>query len=568
MTRRASNPRSMQGWRSLIVFVLIYTCLHLLLEWASQITTMADGVSLWYPVAGLTLATVLRFRVLGAAITVIASMVAYFIVGDGQLNIASMFFYALVTAMGALLIRSALRRTGYADPRAVPRPKLAVAICLACLAYSLCTTGASILALQFSEREAPLNVNAMINWWLGDLVGATSIAFISFQLLLPMMEGRVQFRTGAIVPWLLRIVGYGSFSLLPWLLSTVDLVGQNFRLVFLAAIPVFFAALRRGFAETSLAIAFANFGFMLATRAVDINAAAELQTLALMINVGGFMTSAIMTNQQAMVRALRRTLDERDKLTAEREIFERRLAESQRLDALGQMAGGLAHEINNLLHPIKSFARTALTASDEKRPHYLARIQDCANGAQRIVADVLTFAREANKSDATDTQVMPAHSTIEAALVIAADALPATIRLEKSLALEDAGIRCDAGGMSQIMVNLLNNARDAMPNGGDITITGEVVALNLPQAQQYQLPPGRYVQLCVQDSGDGISSDDLRRVFEPFFTTKDIGRGTGLGLSVVYGMVHRWGGTIAVDSIVSVGTTFTMLIPLASQSAG
>jgi signal transduction histidine kinase len=568
MTSRPRNPGQQDGWRSLLIFLLIYIGLHLLLELASQITTMADGVSLWYPVAGLTIAVVLRFRLLGAAMAIIATMVSHLISNDGQFSFLSMLFYAVATAAGALLIRSALRRAGYSDPRAIPRPKMTAVLFLVCLVYSLITTAISQLALQSSAREASLNFNAILNWWLGDFVGATAILNLCFQLLFPMMEGKVRYSRDKIGPWVLCIMGYGSFSLLPWLLSTLDIAGQNYRLVFLAAIPVFYAALRRGMGETSLAIAFANFGFMLASRAVDVNSSAELQTMALMINIGGNFTSAITTNQKAMVRALRRTLDERDRLAAEREVFERRLAESQRLDALGQMAGGLAHEINNLLHPIKSFGRMAMTAADDKRQHYLVRIQECANGAQRIVADVLTFAREAKKSDVADLESVPAQSCIETAIAIAADGVPASITLTQALRLEAAHIRCDAGGMSQVLVNLVNNARDAMPNGGTIDIIGELTTLDAPHAQQVQLPAGRYVELIVRDSGEGISHELLGRVFEPFFTTKDVGRGTGLGLSVVYGMLHRWGGAIRVDSIVGTGTTFTLLIPLASQVTG
>jgi signal transduction histidine kinase len=560
--RTAATPRS---WLALLGFGLIYLAVHILLDRVSKLTTLSDGISLWFPTAGLILAAILRFRLIGVVLVIISSVTSFLLFRDRTFELAGGLAYCVLAPFGPLLIRSVMRRVGVIDPRTVPRPTMTMALIVASACFALWNVLLANFLVHSLQQQHTMSAPDAFRWWLGDFVGALSIGSFALQVLFPLMLGNKRISWRGIQIWLPRLAAYGMLSLLPWALHFVSIEGKNLQLAFLAAIPIFYAALRRGSGETSLALAFANLGFMLAAHRQTQQEAVELQALALMINILGVLTTAITTNQKVIVRALRQTLEERDQLTAKQAEYEKRLAESQRLDALGQMAGGLAHEINNLLHPIKSFARSAATAAEDKRLHYLGRIQDCADSAQRIVADVLTFARDDKVASPATPEIVDAQTALSTSLGIAANALPTNITLQTNINLEGAHIRCDVGGMSQVLVNLVNNARDAMPEGGSITITGDQITLDAGQAALNQLPDGGYVRVRVADTGEGMTAEVARRVFEPFYTTKDIGRGTGLGLSVVYGILRRWGGAALVESFVGVGATFTLLIPLASD---
>jgi signal transduction histidine kinase len=553
------------GSLALIQFALLYIALHLGLDHLAKLTAFDNGISLWYPAVGLIFTTVLRLRLIGASLAIVASLISFLSSTDPQFSLWQGLFFCIFSPIGALFVRTTMRRFGYIDPRAVPRPRMAIALILTSAAFALWNVFLANALLKIFPGGTALTLADSFQWWLGDLVGIFAVLSFLFQILFPFMLRDKKMTMQGLGKWLPRIIGYGTLSLLPWLSNFITIPGQNLQLVFLVAVPIFYAALRRGMGETSVAIIFANLGFMLAAHRSGLDSAVELQTMALMINIGGILTASITTNQQAMLSALHKTLLERDTLTSERADFERRLAESQRLDALGRMAGGMAHEINNLLHPIKSFARSAAIATDDKRMHFLGRINECADNAHRIVTDALTFARESINNPITEFKQVDAQKAIEAAINIAADGLPNTIKLHALIKLDEAQIRCDLGGVSQVVVNIVNNARDALASGGIIAINGRVVELDQVAATQWQLQPGSFVQLSIKDDGSGMDESIARRIFEPFFTTKDVGRGTGLGLSVVYGMVRRWQGNVMVESGVGTGTMFTILIPLAKR---
>jgi signal transduction histidine kinase len=549
----------------LVLLAAVYFLLQILCDRIGQVTALSGSVSLWYPAAGLILAIVLRLRLIGAAIAIASSLLGFWIFGDESFSTASGLTFCIVSPLFALVIRAVMRRMGYVDPRAVTRPQMALAMISASTAFALFNATLGFTLARFIDSNDSFDLSQWTQWFLGDLVGCLAVGLVALQLIFPLLLGQMKTSLRGLWHWLPAILGYGLLSLLPWGLSKLPGANSNYPLVFLSAVPVFYAALRRGYAETSLALTFANLGFMIAVTNDQLPMAIELQILALMINAGGIMTAAITTNQSAMLRALQTTLGERDALMNEKMLFQTRLAEAQRLDALGKMAGGLAHEINNLLHPIKSFARSAVGAAEDKRAQYLGRITECADSAQRIVADVLTFARESAKAEAVAPVKTSARRAIESAAAIAAEQLPASVSFSFDVNVDAAEIEIDEGGMSQVLVNLVNNARDAMPTGGSITITADVVMLDAAQAKQLQLETGCFVRIIVADTGPGMDADMQHRIFEPFFTTKDVGRGTGLGLSVVYGLVKRWHGTVQVDSSLGDGSKFSVLIPIADD---
>ncbi len=565
MSSSGVRRRRPGDWLPLLLFCILFTILYLVVDRTGQITALQHNVSLWYPPAALILVVVLRLRLIGALLAAVAALIGFYISDDNGFSFLGAVLYSVGSPAGALLIRAVLRRLDYLDPRRVPRPQLAIALIAAAIAYAFWNVVLLSCVILVAPGEQSFTVADRINWFMGDAVGVTAVGGFALQILFPIMLGDIPITWRGIKRSASNFLVIFGLSMLPIAASVLDITSGGFRMAFLAAIPIFYAALFRGYAMTSLAIVCANIGFMLAAQYDAIENAMELQALALMINIGGMLTAAITTNQAAMLKALRQTLAERDKLTSERADFEKKLSESQRLDSLGRMAGGLAHEINNLLHPIKSFARSAATAPEDKRLHYLARINECADNAHQIVSDVLTFARDAGSNPTSTMKTVEAQLSVESSIAIATEGLPKAIRLVSDIQLLAARMRCDVGGVSQIMVNLINNARDAMPTGGTISIVGDVVELDEALSAQSQLEAGCFIRLQIRDDGQGMDENIARRVFEPFFTTKDMGRGTGLGLSVVYGMVRRWGGTILVESKVGIGSIFTVLIPLASE---
>lgn len=239
----------------------------------------------------------------------------------------------------------------------------------------------------------------------------------------------------------------------------------------------------------------------------------------------------------------------------------KRHRERQRLEAVGELAGSLAHEINNLLQPIIGLVDMARDDLDPALPLWddLGIVLDSARQAATIIRDVLIFARQA---DSAGHLFYPLRETIGAALRFVRSLLPPSITLESKI---DDGVKgeakLDANDMRQILTNLVTNAAHAMGGGGTVLIRfRQITADIMPPVPD--IAAGDYMEILVSDTGCGIDREIQTLIFEPFFTTKAIGQGTGLGLSVVFGIVRGCGGTITVDSTVGVGTTFRLYLPI------
>ena len=240
------------------------------------------------------------------------------------------------------------------------------------------------------------------------------------------------------------------------------------------------------------------------------------------------------------------------------------LQRRHRLQALGQLAGGVAHEINNLLQPILSYAELAqneIASQHETAARRLGKVIYSAEQARDIVRNVLRFSR----SDSPTLSTLPLAATITEAVAFVRDLLPATVTIT-ARGLDDAlGYgHINAVEMTQIMTNLLSNAAQAMVGRGEIAIEATVSRLTPFQASLHGLESGEYCRITVSDTGPGMDEAVLARLFEPFFTTKPVGQGTGLGLSVVYGIMQNWRGAISAASAPGRGARFTLLIPLSS----
>lgn len=239
--------------------------------------------------------------------------------------------------------------------------------------------------------------------------------------------------------------------------------------------------------------------------------------------------------------------------------LEEGLKQSQKMEALGQMAGGIAHEINNLLHPIINFTKLSHDrVADEKIRHYLSRSMECGRKAAEIVNDILTFARKGSGERKAVDLVELTQRTVR----FAQELTPPDIGIRLKIIEGTAVAEVNETEFIQVMLNLVQNANDAMAGVGEVRLEIARSQLQAPQADRLGLAEGRYVRIAVIDQGHGIPDEILDHIFEPFFTTKEVGRGTGLGLAVVYGIVKGWNGAISVESKKGEGARFDVYIPM------
>ncbi|MDF0731636.1 PAS domain S-box protein [Pseudomonas entomophila] len=230
------------------------------------------------------------------------------------------------------------------------------------------------------------------------------------------------------------------------------------------------------------------------------------------------------------------------------------LFQAQKLEALGQLTGGLAHDFNNLLTIILSSARLALTSQDPQRVNcLLEHILDAGQRGAQLTRQLLSFARHRQLSM---TRIRPGE-LIDSTRSLLEHALPDGIELEENVQPDLPLIEVDAGQLQMVLLNLLFNARDAIVGSGRICLDVGVVEL----AGEVDGLQGAFVRFDVHDTGQGIDAQVLPRIFEPFFTTKAFGKGTGLGLSQVYGFAKQSNGAICVASTVGEGTSMSLFLP-------
>ncbi len=273
------------------------------------------------------------------------------------------------------------------------------------------------------------------------------------------------------------------------------------------------------------------------------------------------VTVVPVANPDGSLRGAVVTLDD----MTERRALATQLGQAQKMEAVGQLAGGLAHDFNNLLTAILGNAELAMMAAQPGSSVVddLAQIRDAAQRGAALTGRVLTFARK----QARQQQVIALGGVLAGTQKLLVRALGEQIVLRCESASDLWPVRVDPGEIEQVIVNLAINARDAMPNGGELVIGARNCVVDGAQAAQHGVEPGEYVALSVRDTGVGIPPDLLGRIFEPFFTTKPVGSGTGLGLAICYGVARQSRGFITVDSTPGRGTTFTFHVPRAAEAA-
>jgi two-component system cell cycle sensor histidine kinase/response regulator CckA len=244
----------------------------------------------------------------------------------------------------------------------------------------------------------------------------------------------------------------------------------------------------------------------------------------------------------------------------EQKNLETQFAQSQKMQAVGQLAGGIAHDFNNLLTAMIGFCDLLLLRHKPGDPSFgdIMQIKQNANRAANLVRQLLAFSRQQTLQprviDVTDVLAELSH--------LLRRLIGENIDLDLVHGRELGLVKVDQGQLEQVLINLVVNARDAMPTGGRLQVRTSNLETAHPQLKGLdEMPPGRWVTIQVSDTGIGIARENLTRIFEPFFSTKEVGAGTGLGLSTVYGIVRQTGGYVQVDSQLGHGARFTIYLP-------
>lgn len=268
----------------------------------------------------------------------------------------------------------------------------------------------------------------------------------------------------------------------------------------------------------------------------------------------------------AAIQGCTRDITRRKEIEEEKVTLEHQLLQSQKMEAVGTLAGGIAHDFNNLLTGVLGYANLLKLGSRPGEEVYEAAdvIEKAADRAAQLTQQLLGFARKGKLREVS----VDIHQTVQEVITLLARTLNKNIEISQRLGATACFVRGDPTQLQQVVLNLAVNARDAMPEGGRLLFkTENLIRGDDPEAEPAGLPPGEYLSLRVADSGHGIDPEIQDRIFEPFFTTKEQGKGTGMGLATVYGIVKNHGGHVQIDSSSSRGTTLCVILPVDRKAA-
>ncbi len=271
-------------------------------------------------------------------------------------------------------------------------------------------------------------------------------------------------------------------------------------------------------------------------------------------------------NMARLIPVVDRELREAE-VRRQRKRAEEQFLQSQKMESIGRLAGGIAHDFNNLLTSILGYGDLALRQSSKNSPLY-RDIKEMIKAGERaavLTRQLLAFSRK----QILEPNVLQLNSIVSGINKMFSRLIGKDIELVTILDPKLGRIKADSGQIEQVIMNLVINARDAMPRGGKLTIQTSNVCLDETSVLTHDedMPPGRYVMMSVSDTGVGMNHKVMAHIFEPFFTTKEQGKGTGLGLSTVYGIIKQSGGFVSVESMPGMGTTFNVYLPDVEKAA-
>jgi PAS domain S-box-containing protein len=271
------------------------------------------------------------------------------------------------------------------------------------------------------------------------------------------------------------------------------------------------------------------------------------------------------SREDETVIAIVRDVSQRTQMEAMLRVSQERLKQAEKLEALGRLAGGVAHEFNNLLSMILGYSELLLpNLKSESSKNYVAKISSSAKRAATLTRQLLAFGRR----QVLSLRFLDMNAIVTDSCQMASRLLDNSIEIVVELAPEPAWIKADLAQVEQIMANLASNAQAAMPQGGKMSFAVSTVDVDDAHASYYpNLMPGKYVVLAVSDTGEGMKPEVKARLFEPFFSTREFGHGTGLGLASMYGIVLQNGGGISVQTEAGKGTTFQVFLPRVQPDA-
>ena len=552
----------------LVVGAIYFFLVRIGLELASNY----PGAALIWPPAAFALAAVVLggYRVVPAIFA--AAYLAYAAWSDQPYAVAAIAAGNTLEALaGGLLVNWwAGGRNAFAEPTGIAKFVL-IAIFAAAISASI-GSGVKLGLGAWSGLEQvdwEKFASVLFPWWLGDLA---ALLMITPPLILWVTDLPRSFELRSVLESTAIFAAAAAFGALAFGPLTADIPSAA-PLAVLAVLPPIWSALRRGPRDTATAglilFGFAAWGTVVAGSPLAASVRAEFSTLVLIFMIGITTPCLILAAGTAQRRRTERILREtRRELSEAREQF----AQSQKLEAVGQLTGGVAHDFNNLLTVIVgnlNLAQRHLESLTEASAERLRRvINNALRGAERattITRQLLAFSRK----EALDPKLLDINGLVHGFSDFLRRSLGETVTLEIVGADQLWPAEADPFQLEAAILNLVVNARDAMAAGGKLTIATENVVLDEKFCREHdELVAGPYVELAISDTGTGMSKDVLERVFEPFFTTKKAGKGTGLGLGQVYAFVKQSNGHIEVDSELGKGTTFRIYLPALPENTG
>ena len=425
-----------------------------------------------------------------------------------------------------------------------------IILCLAAAPAGAFAAALLAVAVYFTFGNQPSDlISGFISWWLRDWLGVV----VTTPLVFAWLYGRR-------LEWTWRRIGEGVALFLTLIGASQLIFGffapRGVPMAFVLFPVIGWAGLRFG-ARGSTAIVALISAFAMAMAAMGIGPFATLpvvftQWLLFLFLALGSLSGLLL----AAITA------ERDDAMAKRLLLEEQLRHSQKMEAVGRLAGGIAHDFNNLLTAIIGYTEIVLHSLDPKDERR-ADAEEIARAAMRaadLTKQMLAFSRR----QVLQPKVIDLNIALRKVEPMLRRVLGEDIVMTVTGKASHGFARVDPGQVEQVVMNLVVNARDAMPQGGRLTVeTADAVLDAAAAAEMPEAKPGAYVMLSVSDTGAGMAPEVRARIFEPYFTTKDIGKGTGLGLSTVYGIIRQSEGYISLSSELGLGTTFRIYLPRA-----